>query len=136
MTVSPLAVNRNRETINVSKDKSDPKDTYNIADLMRQGKFYFPIYRDKEIRQLKRFMQIYYRLITQKASLRCRLRGVVGYIFPELEHYFTHITAKSILAILEAYPFPLQIKTLGKSRFVSFLKQKNPRLSRRRGSSL
>ena len=40
VTISPLAVNRNRETINVSKDKSDPKDAYNIADLMKQGKFY------------------------------------------------------------------------------------------------
>ena len=136
VTVSPLAVNRNRETINVSKDKSDPKDAYNISDLMRQGKFYFPIYRDKEIRQLKRFMQIYYRLITQKASLRCRLRGVVGYIFPELEHYFRNITAKSIIIILKDFPSPLQIKRLGKSRFVSFLKQKNPRLSRRRAEEI
>ncbi len=73
VTVSSLAVNRNRETINVSKDKSDPKGAYNIADLMKQGKFYFPIYRDKEIRELKRFMQIYYRLIAQKASLICIL---------------------------------------------------------------
>jgi len=136
VTVSPLAVNRNRETINVSKDKSDPKDAYNIADLIKQGKFYLPIYRDKEIRQLKRFMQMYYRLITQKASLRCRLRGVVGYIFPELEQYFTDITAKTILAILEARPFPSQIKRLGKSRFVSFLKQKNPRLPRRRAEGI
>lgn len=136
VTVSPLAVNRNRETINVSKDKSDPKDAYNIADLMRQGKFYFPIYRDKEVRKLKRFMQMYYRLITQKASLRCRLRGVVGYVFPELEHYFTHITAKSVLAILQAYPFPLQIRTLGKSRFVSFLAKENPHFSRKRAEEI
>jgi len=40
VTISPLAVNRNRETINVSKDKSETKDAYNIADLMKQGKFY------------------------------------------------------------------------------------------------
>jgi len=46
VTVSPLAVNRNRETIKVSKDKSDPKDAYNIADLMKQGKFYW-LYTDK-----------------------------------------------------------------------------------------
>jgi len=136
VTVSPLAVNRNRETINVSKDKSDPKDAYNIADLMKQGKFYFPIYRDQEIRQLKRFMQIYYRLITQKASLRCRLRGVVGYIFPELEHYFTEITAKSVLTILRSHPFPSQIKRLAKSRFICFLNRKNPRLSRRRAEEI
>ena len=63
-------------------------------------------------------MQIYYRLITQKASLRCRLRGGVGYIFSELEHYFGNITAKSIIIILENFPFPSQIKKLGKSRFI------------------
>ncbi|GAH44582.1 unnamed protein product [marine sediment metagenome] len=64
------------------------------------------------------------------------MRGVVGYIFPELEQYFTDITAKTILAILEACPFPSQIKRLGKSRFVSFLKQKNPRLPRRRAEGI
>ena len=92
------------------KDKSAPKDAYNIADLIKEGKFYLPIYRDKEIRQLKKFMQMYYRLITQKASLRCRLRGVVGYISPELEHYFRNITAKSSIIILENFPFPSQKK--------------------------
>ncbi|TET08774.1 IS110 family transposase, partial [Candidatus Aerophobetes bacterium] len=136
VTVSPLAVNRNRETINVSKDKSDPKDAYNIADLMRQGKFYLPIYRDKQMRQLKRLMQIYYRLIAQRASLRCRLRGVVGYIFPELERYFTDITAKSMIIILEDSPFPLEIKKMEKSDFVSFLLGRNPRLSRKRAEEI
>lgn len=132
VTVSPLAVNRNRETINVSKDKSDPKDAHNIADLMKQGKFYLPIYRDKEIRELKRFTKIYYRLISQRSSLRCRLRGAVGYIFPELEHYFTDILAKSIMIILKNCPFPSEIRKMGRSRFVSLLAKKNPRLSRKR----
>jgi len=64
--------------------------------------------------------------------LRCRLRGAVGYIFPELEHYFKDITAKSIIIILENFSFPSQIKELGKSRFVSFLNEKSPRLSKKR----
>jgi len=132
VTVSPLAVNRNRETINVSKDKSDPKDAYNIADLMKQGKFYLPIYRDKEIRELKRFSNIYYRLIGQRASLRCRLRGAVGYIFPELEHYFKDILAKSTMIILKDCPFPSQIKKMRRSRFASLLARENPTLSRKR----
>jgi len=70
VTVSPLAVRRNRETINVSKDKTDPKDAHNITDLVGQGKFYLPIYRDKEIRQLKRLMQLYYRLTSLRVSRR------------------------------------------------------------------
>jgi len=136
VTVSPLAVNRNRETINVSKDKSDPKDAYNIADLMKQGKFYLPIYRDKKIRELKRFSKIYYRLIGQRASLRCRLRGAVGYIFPELEHYFTDILAKSMIIILKKCPFPSQIKKMGKSRFISLLGKKNPHLPKKRRAEI
>lgn len=136
VTVSPLAVNRNRETINVSKDKSDPKDAYNIADLMKQGKFYLPIYRDKKIRQLKRFTKIYYRLIAQRTSLRCRLRGAVRYIFPELEHYFTDILAKSMIIILKKCPFPSQIKKMGKSRFISLLGKKNPRFPKKRRAEI
>jgi len=136
VTVSPLAVNRNRETINVSKDKSDPKDAYNIADLMKQGKFYLPIYRDKQIRELKRFTKIYYRLIGQRSSLRCRLRGAVGYVFPELEHYFSDILAKSIIIILKNCPFPSQIKKMGKPKFISFLIKKNSRLSRKRAAEI
>ena len=68
--------------------------------------------------------------------MRCRLRGVVGYIFPELEHYFTEITAKSVLTILGSYPFPSQIKRLGKSRFVSFIKKNNPFVSKRRAEEI
>jgi len=136
ITVSPLAVNRNRETINVSRDKSDPKDAYNIADLMRQGKFYLPIYRDKEIRELKRFTKIYYRLVAQRSSLRCRLRGIVGYIFPELEHYFTDILAKSMMIILKNCPFPSEIRKMERSRFVFLLAKENPRFSRKRAEEI
>ena len=54
VTVSPLAVNRNRETINVSKDKSDPKDAYNISDLrkMRESSI-FPSIEIKKFDSLK-----------------------------------------------------------------------------------
>ena len=129
VTVSPLAVRRNREKVDVSRDKSDPKDAYNVVDLIYQGKFYLPIYRDKQIRQLKRLMQVYHKLMQQKASLRCRLRGVVGYIFPELERYFCDITAKSMVLILENFPFPQWIRKLERKEFTCFLVKRNPRLS-------
>lgn len=56
----------------------------------------------------------------------------MGYIFPELEHYFTDILAKSIMIILKNCPFPSEIRKMGRSRFVSLLAKKNPRLSRKR----
>jgi transposase len=130
--VSPLAVNRNRETINVSKDKSDPKDAYNIADLVMQGKFYLPIQRTKGVAQLRRFVKIYYRLMKNKAVFRNLLRNAVGSVFPELERYFKDIEAVTTLVILEKYPVPSMITTVKKSRFISYVKKRNPHFSHKR----
>lgn len=132
VTVSPLAVNRNRETIDVSQDKTDPKDAYNIADLLIQGKFYLPIQRDKTISQLSRFMHIYYRLVTDRSRLRSRLREVVSLIFPELERYFKDILCKTTLLILRNCPLPSTIKDMGISGFRYLIKTENPRFSDRR----
>ncbi len=130
--VNPLCVCRNRETIDVSKDKSDPKDAYNIADLLMQGKFHFPVQRDKTISQLKQLMNIYYRLITEKSKLRNRLKQVVGYFFPELECYFKDITSKTALAILEKYPFPEQITSISVEEFKSYIKEHNRTFSHKK----
>lgn len=130
--VSPLAVNRNRETIDVSKDKSDPKDAYNIADLVMQGKFHLPIQRTKEVAQLHRFVKIYYRLMKNKTVFRNLLRNAVGSVFPELEKYFKDIEAVTTLIILEKYPLPSMITAVKKSQFVNYVKKRNPHFSHKR----
>jgi len=56
----------------------------------------------------------------------------VGYIFPELEHYFTDILVKSMMIILKNCPFPSQIRKMEKSRFVFLLAKENPLFSRKR----
>jgi len=132
VTVSPLAVNRNRETMNVSKDKSDPKDARNIADLIMQGKFYFPVQRDKTVSQLHRFMQLYFRSMNAKSALRNRLRNAVGYVFPELEKYFSNIEAKTMLIILGKYPLPSMITRIPKDQFVKNVARLNPHFSHKR----
>jgi len=60
----------------------------------------------------------------------------VGYIFPELEHYFTDILAKSMMIILENCPFPSEIRRMGRSRFVFLLAKENPRFSRKRAEEI
>ena len=136
VTVSPLAVSRNRETIDVSKDKSDPKDAYNIGDLLMQGKFYFPIQRNTLISQLNRYMHIYYRAVTELGRIRARLREAVGYVFPELEKYFRDITCKTTRIILENYPLPSMIRSISRDRFVNFLLQRNHHLGERRAAEI
>lgn len=132
VVVNPLAVCRNRETIDVSKDKSDPKDAYNIGDLVRQGKFYFPVKRDGQTANISRFMRIRFNLVGEKTRIRNRLRNAVGYVFPELEGYFKDITGKVITSILAHYPLPGQIKSLSKNEFRDFIKRVHPRFSNKR----
>lgn len=130
--VSPLAVSRNRETINVSKDKSDPKDAYNIGDLTMQGKFYLPIPKSKGVSELRRFVKIYYRLMENKTVFRNLLRNAVGIVFPELEKYFKDIEALTTLTILEKYPVTSMITAAEKTEFVDYIKKQNPHFSHKR----
>lgn len=132
VVVSPLAVRRNRETIDVSKDKSDPKDAHNIGDLIMQGKFYLPIHRDKLISQLGRYIRLYYRSASELARIKIRLRQVVGYVFPELEKYFTDITSKTTRIILNNYPLPSMIRSIPRDKFVLSVLQRNPHLGEKR----
>lgn len=130
--VTPLAVSRNRETINVSKDKSDPKDAYNIGDLTMQGKFFFPLQRSKGVSQLRRFVNIYYRIMKNKTVLRNLLRNAVGAVFPELEKYFKDIEAITILTILEKYPVVSMITAIERLEFVDYIKKQHPHFSHKR----
>lgn len=132
VTVSPLAVSRNRETINVSKDKTDPKDAHNITDLVMQGKFYLHSQRDKTVAQISRFMKVYFRTVNAKSAVRNRLRNALGYAFPELERYFYDIEAKTLLAILHKYPLPSMITAIPRHRFFKYVAKQSPHFSHKR----
>lgn len=136
VVVSPLAVSRNRETINLSKDKSDPKDAYNIADLTKQGKFYLHSHQDKQIAQLRQYVNLYSQFTKEKTIFSIRLRNAVSYVFPEIEKYFSDIRAKTLLLILKKFSTPKNILSYGKTKFIKYLKKHNPYFPSKRSAEI
>ncbi len=121
--VSTLAVSKNRQTIDVSKDKNDAKDAHNICDLMAQGKFQFLNIRKGTVANLSRLFRIRFALTKEKAKIRIKLRQTLSETFPELEAHFKNILGATILGILHNCPFPHDIMKIGLEQLTEIIKQ-------------
>lgn len=120
--VSTLAVSKNRQTIDVSKDKNDAKDAHNICDLMAQGKIQYLNIRTGKVAKLSRLFRIRFGLTKDKAKIRIKLRQIFGEIFPELETHFKNILGATVLAILNQCPFPEDILDMGVEKLTQLIK--------------
>lgn len=110
VSVSNLASARNRETIELSWEKSDILDAEAIADLLCQGKFLYHPRRAgllEDVRQLVR-----YRGKLMREEVRCLVRvrnSILPVVFPELEGEFSRLDGALALCLLEQGPFPGKI---------------------------
>jgi len=117
--VSTLAVNQNRQMLNVSWDKNDQKDAFTIADLVSQGKFLFYHFVEGRYSNASRMLKVYMRLIKEQSRLKVRLRNnVLSAVFPELDRIFKDIGNPAVLNILEKYPTPLHIREVSGVEFI------------------
>jgi transposase len=117
--VSTLAVSQNRQMLNVSWDKSDKKDAFNIADLIGQGKFLFHQFEEERYSNASRMLRVYMRLVKEQSRLKVKLRNsILSVVFPELDRIFKDIGNPAVLNILEKYPTPSQIRELSDHEFI------------------
>jgi len=110
VSVSNLASARNRQTIELSWEKSDPLDAQVIADLLCQGKFLYHPDRSGPLEDARRLIR-YRGKLTREAS-RCLIRvknSILPVIFPELEGEFARLDGELALRVLEEGPFPEEI---------------------------
>jgi transposase len=121
--VSTLAVRRNRETLDVSWDKNDRKDAENIADLVRQGKFFYAAPPGGLYAETRRLLGHYQCLQAEQSKLKTKMRNdMLSLIFPELEGMFSDMGSKLLRKILQQTPFPSQIRRLSLEEFERGLK--------------
>ncbi len=120
--VSTLAVRRNRETIDVSWDKSDRKDAENIADLVSQGKFFYCEMEEGLYADSRRLIRHYMSLQEEQTRLKIKLRNdVLSLIFPELDGLFANMGSKLLRKILSQTPYPGQIRRQTAEEFTNGL---------------
>lgn len=118
--VSSVAAKSNRKTIDGGRwGKNDPRDAYNIADLMRQGKIMF--YRDENTQasNIRKYLLLRQRLMKIKSSLKTRIQNNIWTChFPELGNIFRNANDPDVLTLLEHCPSSNDIKNMDFQSFV------------------
>jgi len=119
--VSSVAAKNNRKTIaNGRWGKNDPRDAYNIVDLMRQGKILF--YRDEntESTNIRKYLLLRQRLMKLKTSLKTRIRNNIWAChFPELCNIFRNTEIHEVTLLLEYCPSAELVKNMDFQSFIS-----------------
>lgn len=110
VSVSNLASARNRQTIELSWDKSDMKDAEAIVDLLVQGKFLYHPRRDGRGEDVRRLLRYRGKLMRELTRCLVRIRNsILPVVFPELEGEFSRLDGELALRLLEQGAFPREI---------------------------
>lgn len=121
--VNPAHTHWAKELYDNSPGKTDGKDAFVIADLVRQGKF-FPLRRPEgvyaELRQLVNAREGKVAEMTAKVN---RLRRFMDVLFPEFFGIFKYPTGVSVLSMLACCPTPEAVLAMGESELAAFLRR-------------
>jgi transposase len=121
--VNPYHIKRTKEIIDNSQQKDDRKDSYLIADLVKQGKYFFPIIPEGIYGEMRELSISWKRTKQQITRLKCYLSNFLAKYFPEYKNIFSDILGKSSFYILSHYPLPEDIKRIGKKRLTKIIKR-------------
>lgn len=117
--VSSVTIKNNRKTLDSGRwGKNDPKDAYNIIDLLAQGKMLF--YRDEftETADMKKYLNLRQQLMSLKTALKNRIQNSIWTChFPELSGLLK-ADDPDALCLLEHCPAASQVKTMELSSFL------------------
>lgn len=111
--VNPAAVKKSKELDDNDPSKNDRKDPKVIAGLLKDGRYSFPYMPEGVYAKIRDIS--YLRDDAQKSLIRIknRLARWLSIYFPEYKEVYGQIDAKTGMLILEEYPLPKDIVTLG-----------------------
>lgn len=120
VSVSNLASARNRQTIELSWQKSDMMDAEAIADLLCQGKFLYHPRRAGKLEDMRRLLRYRKKLMRELTRCLVRIRNsILPVIFPELDGEFSCLDGALALRLLEQAPVPGEIIEKSLEHFLS-----------------
>jgi len=106
----------------IRKTKTDKKDSFIIADILRIGRFPTSGLADEQIVKLQTLTRLRFEFIDQVTSLKNRLIAVLDRIFPEYESIFSNVFIKSSKELLKNSPTPEEILEFDLSELTKVLK--------------
>jgi len=119
--VRTTAVKHQRELDESSSAKSDIKDAYTIGNIVREGKYIDTVIEESVFRQLRTLAHARERILRYIVGSTHGLQAVLNDYFPELRHLFWSMKAKGLWTLLEAYPFPEDVRHAGPAAITALL---------------
>lgn len=105
VTVLPAHSKRWKEVVHNQRLKTDAKDAMVITDLVAQGNFVAFAFLDPAYADLRSLVSARERLSVERRALIARIKSVLEGVWPEFERRFKNFGKRTLIALLEAYPF-------------------------------
>ena len=119
--VRTTAVKHQRGLDESSPAKSDSKDAFTIANIVREGKYIDTVIEDNVFRQLRTVAHARERILRYIVGSTHGLQAHLNDYFPELRKLFWSMKAKGLWSLLETYPFPEDVRSAGVAAVVTLL---------------
>lgn len=111
--VNPLHVHRTKELDDNSPSKNDRKDPRVIANLVRDGRYFYTYMPTGVYAELRNASNRRFVLTEELIRSKNRLQKWIAVYFPEYKGIYTHIDSKGGLMVLNSAPTPEEIIKLG-----------------------
>lgn len=121
MVLNPIQSNSLRNFY-IRKTKTDRKDSFIIADILRMGRFPESQLASEDILELQTLCRLRFEFIDNMTDLKRRLIAVLDRVFPEYESLFSSVFIKSSRALLKNSPVPEEILEFDISELSEMLK--------------
>jgi transposase len=120
--LNPLQTDAYRQSF-LRKTKTDRRDSWIIADLVRIGRGRAALVPDQTILQLRELTRFRFSLVDQIADLKRKILSVLDRVFPEDETLFSDIFRKSSRALLAQATTAEEIATFDLNELTALLDQ-------------
>jgi transposase len=136
--INPKAVDRHRERFRVAGAKSDLRDAWVLATLLRTDRaLYRPLLPDSEVAQeLRALTRDRAELVRTRTMLSNQLTACLKAYFPEFLTLFTDPDRPVALALLQAFPTRDALQAVSPEKVAAFLRRHHCPRSRERAAEI
>ena len=120
VVLNPIQTSAMREMF-IRKTKTDAKDSFVIAELIRFGRYAESNVAQDKLLALKELCRNRFYLVDMASDLKRKITALIDRVFPEYETQFDSIFCKSSVAVLKKYPTPQKISNAHLSKLTEIL---------------
>ena len=123
VTVNPYHVKNSKEFDDNCQTKNDKKDCITIARLIKDARFFEPYLPEGIWADLRNLSKTRVELVRKQNAVKCRLVAIIDEYFPEYTKVFKNVLSRTSEETLKEYPFPEDIKSIGKEELLKHIKK-------------